>query len=108
MGSPVVEDEWSRLERLNRDPAPADEEGMSLEAAVLYGQATLGMDWYHRPGYWPTRDGCVPYRVFLATMRGLGMLHAAEQLRIAGAVALTRAQDDGRAAEQLRQRAMGR
>lgn len=81
---------------------------MALDAAVLYAQRTLGMDWYHRPGYWPTRDGVVPYRVFMATMSGLGMFHASDQLMIAGAIALSRATDNGHAADQVRLRALGR
>ena len=81
---------------------------MTLDAAVLTAQRTLGMDWYHRPGYWPTRDGVVPYRVFMATMSGLGMFQASDQLMIAGAIALTRTQDSGHGAEQVRLRALGR
>lgn len=47
---------------------------MTLEEAVVHAQAVLGMDWYHRPGFWPTEDGVIPYHLCLVYLTALPAL----------------------------------
>lgn len=70
---------------------------MSLGLAILHAQAVWGMDWYHRPGYYPTPDGVIPYRWFVAESQAVPAIRAAQELLIAQAVALAHADRDARA-----------
>ncbi len=68
------------------------------------------------PGRWPTRDGCIPWRIFWLFLRAIPALEAAEQLEAihttATAIALTFGSEDGqkeaeRMLTALRRRAGG-
>jgi len=67
------------------------------------------MDWYHRPGFWPTRDGVIPYHWFIQEFRAIPAVQAAEQLEGARAVALGqgRIANEDHALAELRRRAHG-
>ena len=59
------------------------------------------MGWYHRPGYWPTTDGVVPYHEFLLARRSLKRSRALESLTTARAIALALTSDE-RGGDHLR------
>lgn len=58
---------------MNRDPygGAGGSGGTTLEEAVIHAQAVYGMDWWHRPGYWPTEDGVIPYHLCLVYLNAM-------------------------------------
>lgn len=47
---------------------------------VLACQRAFGFRWYHAPGYWPTEDSVVPYRLVAPTFAALESFHAGDAL----------------------------
>jgi hypothetical protein len=52
------------------------------------------MGWFHRPEFWPTTDGVVPYHEFLLARKALHRSRALESLTMARAIALALIPDD--------------
>lgn len=64
---------------------------MSLALAVIHARAVYGMDWYHRPGFWPTRDGVIPWAWFWHEVRALPAVQAMQRMQLAHGISVAQA-----------------